>query len=221
MSTPNMIDAARRYLDQARDALGARHRDMRQRLDELARLDSSLRNTAASVRADERLTPTAKRADLHTAAREYREAAQQVITELHQTVNDTTADLRHKLTLPALDGDDAQGRLANARADALMVLDRTPDDRLAQALETLARDSGDIGHLMLSGFAERYLQARQHNSTAAQWQTARDTILAERLGDGAKATLARLDGLQHARNATTLTEHHVHHAANDATEGSA
>ena len=216
-----MIDAAHRYLDKARDALGTRHRDMRDRLDELERLDSSLRNTAASVRTDERLAPTAKRDDLHTAASEYREAAQQVISELQQTVNDARAELRHRLTLPALDGDDPQGRLTNARADAVMVLDRTPDDRLAQALETLARDPGDIGHLMLSGFAERYLQARQHNSAAAQWQTARDTILAERLGDGAKAALARLDGLQHARSATTLVEHHAHHAANDAVEGSA
>jgi hypothetical protein len=134
------------------------------------------------------------------------------LARLEGLIGEREAAFRAKLKLPPLSGDDLQGRLANARADAVMVLDRTPDERLPEALEMLARDSGDVGHVMLSGFAERYLQARPVNVAAATWSSKREDLLVKRLGEPAREASASLAALSDARAAALITKHAIHHA---------
>ena len=216
----SLSQTARQYLDQAKDALGASFGDLRQRLDQLDELDANLNSTAERIRGDERLAPEAKRDDLLAATSVYRHAAKKITSESHQLVEERDKQLRAYLQPPGLDGPDAQGRLTNARADALLVLVRTSDDDFGTALVTLARDSGDVGHLLLSGWAERYLQARKSNSAAAIWNSQRDAIAADRLGPDAQAARRHLEGMKPARAVPIIMEHHAHHTAASA-EGAA
>ena len=209
----SLSTTARQYLDQAKDALGLRYRDLSDRLDQLDQLDANLNSTAERIRGDERLAPEAKRDDLKAATSVYRDATKKLTTEAHQLVEEREKVLRAHLQPPGLDGPDAQGRLGNARADALLVLDRTTDDDLGTALETLARDPGDVGHLLLSGWAERYLQARQSNAAAAIWNSQRDAIAADRLGPDAQAARQHLEGLKPARAVPTIMQAHAHNTA--------
>ena len=209
----SLSQTARQYLDQAKDALGLRYRDLSGRLDQLDQLDASLNGTAERIRGDERLAPEAKRDDLQAATSVYRDATKKLTTEAQQLVEEREKVLRAHLQPPGLEGPDAQGRLANARADALLVLDRTNDNDLAQALETLATQPDDVGHLLLAGWAERYLQARKSNAAAAQWNSQRDAIAAERLGPDAQAARRHLEGLKPARAVPTLMEAHAYNTA--------
>lgn len=209
----NLLNTARERIEQARDALGIHAATLERYLTDVERLDTTTLEQADLIRGNQRLALEAKRSDLEAVAATYRQAAEQVTEATRTVLTDAERTLRAKLELPPLEGPDAQGRLANARTDAVLVLDRTTDPDLDTALETLARDPGDVGHLILTGFAERYLQARQHNPTAARWAEARDQLAAERLGPDAQAALERLKGLTPARPVPEILTHHSHQIA--------
>jgi len=211
-----LLQHAKNRLARAKKTLGHfRTQEAETIVDGIDQLLAVAREKAARLDADKNLSAIGKRQQKAQIKEVLRTTVKERLDQLEQIVTSSEQRYRQKLTLHALDGDDAQGRLANARADAVMVLDRTPDDRLHEAMETLARDPGDVGTLMLSGFAERYLQARPSNATAAVWNAKKDSLLVERLGEPAREAQAALAGLADVRAAHIMTKHEAHTAAEE------
>ena len=211
-----LLQHAKNRLARAKKTLGQfRTQEAEGIIDSIDHLLSVTRQQAARLDADERLSAVGKRQQKAELQEALRSGVKERLDRLDQIVANNEQRYRQKLTLPPLDGEDAQGRLANARADAVMVLDRTPDDRLHEAMETLARDPGDVGTLMLTGFAERYLQARPSNATAAMWNAKKDGLLVERLGEPAREAQAALAGLADVRAAHVMAMHQAHREAEE------
>ena len=209
----NLLTTARERIEQARDALGIHAATLERYLTDVERLDATTIEQADRIRADERLALEAKRSDLQAVAATYRQAAEEVTTATKTTLADAERSLRAKLEVPAPEGPDAQGRLANARTDAMMILNSVSDNEIVDTLEVLARDPGDVSSLVLGDWTPKYLQARRHNPSAARWAEARDQLAAERLGPEAQAALERLKGLQPARPVPEILTHHAHQTA--------
>jgi hypothetical protein len=208
-----LIKHARARLERSKNALGTfRAQEAETIIDSMERLITTAREQREKLDKDERLSAVGKKEQRDAMRDVLKEGLEEGVARFEQLVAEREAKHREKLKMPPISGEDAQGRLANARADAVLVLDRTPDERLAETFETLARDPGDVGALMLSGFAERYLQARPSNATAAVWNARKDDLLVERLGDEAREARAALASLADARAAATITKHQAIHA---------
>ncbi len=208
-----LLTTARERIEQARDALGIHAATLERYLTDVERLDARTLEEADLIRGNQRLSVEAKRDDLTAVAATYRQAAEEVTTATKTTLAAAERSLRAKLEVPAPEGPDAQGRLANARTDAMMILNSVSDDELVDALEVLARDPGDVSSLVLSDWTPKFLQARRHNPSAARWTEARDQLAAERLGPDAQAALERLKGLTPARPVPEILTHHLHQVA--------
>jgi len=212
----NLLQQAKDRLERSKAALGETNAAEAERvIDTLEKLLDNAKQKTAQIQKNEHLNATGKKSEREAIQAELRKQLEAGVSKLEAMVAARETEHRAKLKLAPIQGEDAQGRLANAREEALLVLDRTPDDRLAQAMETLARDSGDIGVLMLDGFAERYLQARASNESAARWTAKKQSLLVERLGESAQEAAAALERLSDARAAAIMAKHHVHHAVND------
>ena len=219
----NLASAARARLKQAEGSLGTEVASrIAKELDRLERLEDLLKEQTHRVQHDERLSPEGKQADVAKIVEEYDSTTAGIVENIGRIVSEAEQAHRRKLTLPPLQGDDVQGRLLNSRHDARMVLDAASDDRLPQAMETLARDPGDLGYLMLGeSFAERYLMGRGNNAAAARWHSIRDDLLVERLGPEAAEARRALAGIQDARAVHLILEHHTRNASNAAREPTA
>jgi len=209
-----LLQHAKTRLANAKTTLGtSRTQDAEDAVTGIERLIAVAQEQANRVDADQTLSATGKQQRKTEIATVMRQSVDEQLNRLERVIADQEKGYLERLQLPPLAGDDVQGRLANARADAVMVLDRAPDDRLAEAMETLARDPADVGHLMLTGFAERYLQARSSNVAAAAWGARKEELLVERLGDPARRAQAGLKALADVRAAHLMTKHEAHNVS--------
>lgn len=97
-----------------------------------------------------------------------------------------------------IDATVAEARLANARLDAQMLLDKTPLGKLPEVLEQFARseDAPALRHLVLVGpFAGLYLRSRNAPGEADNWERDRSKLLGPLLTERGRKAVAELDAL--------------------------
>jgi hypothetical protein len=156
------------------------------------------------AKANPRLTPEAKMADARRVAAAWRPRAESIVAGLELRVREWTADLdkRTRPAAPISDRAALEAALANARADARMVLDAAEDGDLADRLGELARDDEVLRHLILAtDWPATYFRARGAKSAPLLWPAVRRRLLAEYLDAAGVNSLGRLDAMAHARKA--------------------
>lgn len=210
MSTRDLLTNARQRFEAARAALGTiGSMDVNKDIDTLEALADKARAESRRIAESADLTGEAKARRRAAIRRDYELAAQDIAERISDRVEKAERDQRARLRVPPPEGMDAATRMLAARYDAVLVLDRTPDDQLGRALETLARDPGDVGRLMLSDWSARYLQARRNNVAAAEFHAVRDPLAAEWLErhgvTHGREALTALQAMPEARKARDLT----------------
>jgi len=144
-----------------------------------------------------------QRIDALTA--QWRPRAERIVTGLENAVAkwDDNLTAAARPSAPTSDKAVLEARLANARTDAVMVLDRAADADVPERLAELARGSDSaLAYLILgTPWPSTYLRARGSNAAVAQWEHERQRVLAEVLTDAALAAHSSLRGVSHARKA--------------------
>jgi hypothetical protein len=166
-------------------------------------LDGLVRDVGMA-KANPRLTPEAKMADARRVAAAWRPRAEEVVTDLEVRVRDWQADIerRTRPNAPIADRGHLEAALANARADARMVLDASEDAELPDRLAELARDDELLRYLVLgTNWPSTYFRGRDAKSAPMLWPPVRRRLLAEFLDAGGVTALERMDGIEHARKA--------------------
>ena len=97
-----------------------------------------------------------------------------------------------------------EAALANARADARMVLDGATDQEVADRLGEMARGADPVlAYLVLGAWPATYMRGRNLKHAPIAWDHERGAVLGGVLTDDALKAHRRQPGLPHARKAVT------------------
>lgn len=152
-----------------------------------------------------RTTPTVAWERLAGIAAEWKRKGDNWVTSLENEVAAWDRELTAAATPPAPTSDAQllEARLANARTDAMMVLDRANGDELVPRMRELARGADQtLAYLMLATtWPATYLRARGDATAPLLWEQERHAALGATLTADALTAHQRLAGLPHARKA--------------------
>ena len=167
-------------------------------------LERSLRD----IDADQNATEAGKVPRRAQAVESWRAGIEQVIREAQKRADDARRNRENRILPTPLHTDPgvAQARLANARADARMLLDPVKPTDLRTQLEGLVGPDADpaVRHLLLVGtWTKLYTASRNAPGVGLEWERERRAYLGPLLSPDGRAALAELDGLDDALDITT------------------
>ena len=205
------IGAARQYFDDAERYLVRMSMFLttRDKVDEYAdALDRLVYDVQRAKQGADR-TNQAKWRDIDALVSAWQSTGDALVSSVEAQVADWDRTLHAAAMPPAPIAERAtlEAALANARADARMVLDaaKDRDTEVPHRLAEMARgDDPVLSYLVLgTSWPATYFRAHDLKSAPAVWEHERGQLLASVLTDAALVAYERLPGLPHARKAAT------------------
>lgn len=197
----NELTLAKPYLGRQRDwaTIADAPADYRDDLDELV-------EAVQLAKMNPRLSDEAKWSDIDGITRAWLPEAERLVQSLEDAAARWERELTDAARPPAPTTDEIllEAKLANARSDAVLVLDRaTTDEDVADRLAEMATGADPaLSYLVLgTSWIATYFRSRGTNMAALLWEEKKRQVLAEVLTDAALEAHKKIAGVPHARKA--------------------